>query len=290
MATHTKHYVETRLSRSVASTSELVQKYYRQSDEWRRLVKDPYHTLEYETTLHFLREYLPPRGLLLDAGGGPGRYTIELAKLGHDVILLDLTPKHLDIARREIRRAGVEDKVRGIHRGSIQDLSRFESSTFDGVLCLGATLSHVVNRGERGKALRELVRVAKRGAPVFVSVVGRYSPLMEAAIRSPDDLDSEPEFHIEILKVGDYDGHRGFAPCHFFLPEELAGELSKKRLLVVERVGLEGLASHHRREFNRLARTHPKAWAIWKDIHLRTCTQPAVVGTSEHFMMVCRKP
>jgi hypothetical protein len=42
--------------------------------------------------------------------------------------------------------------VRAIHRGSIQDLSRFERNTFDAVLCLGATLGHAVDRGERGKA------------------------------------------------------------------------------------------------------------------------------------------
>lgn len=273
----------------MASTSELVQKYYRQYDEWRRLVRDPYHTLEYETTLHFLREYLPPRGLLLDAGGGPGRYTIELAKLGYDVDLLDLTPKQLDLARREIRRAGVEDKVRGIHHGSIVDLSRFESSKFDAVLCLGATLGHVVNRVERGKAVGELVRVAKRGASVFVSVASRYSLLMDNAGRFRDKLDSEPEFYLAALKTGDYDGRRWFAPCHFFLPEELESELNKKHLRVVERVGLEGLASRHLREFNRLARTHPMTWAIWKDIHLGTCTQAAVVVGSEHFMIVCRK-
>ena len=290
MSTNTKDYVEPRPSQSVASPSELVQKYYHQYDEWRRLVKDPYHTLEYETSLHFLRKYLPPRGLLLDAGGGPGRYTIELAKLGYDVVLLDLTPKLLDIARRAVGKARVEDRVRGIERGSIQDLTRFGSDTFDAVLCLGAPLGHVVDRGERLKALGELRRVAKRGAPVFVSVVGRYAQLMNEAGRYPDKMDAEPEFYLEALRTGDYDGRHGFAPCHFFLSEELEGDLNKKHLRVVERVGLEGLASHHRREFNRLGRTRPKAWAIWKEIHLRTCTKPAVVGTSEHFMMVCKKP
>ncbi|MCK4722519.1 MAG: class I SAM-dependent methyltransferase, partial [Dehalococcoidia bacterium] len=60
--------------------------------EWRRLVKDSYHQLELNTTLHFLEKYLPSEGLILDAGGGPGRYTIELAKRGYDVVLLDLTP------------------------------------------------------------------------------------------------------------------------------------------------------------------------------------------------------
>jgi hypothetical protein len=48
--------------------------------EWIRLVQDGYHQLEYLVTMHFLKKYLPKHGLILDAGGGPGRYTIELAK------------------------------------------------------------------------------------------------------------------------------------------------------------------------------------------------------------------
>ena len=50
--------------------------------EWRRLVKDAYHGLEFQTSLHFLEEHLPQKGLVLDAGGGPGRYAIELARKG----------------------------------------------------------------------------------------------------------------------------------------------------------------------------------------------------------------
>jgi 2-polyprenyl-3-methyl-5-hydroxy-6-metoxy-1,4-benzoquinol methylase len=42
--------------------------------------------------MHFLEKHLPKKGLILDAGGGPGRYTIELARSGYDVVLLDLVP------------------------------------------------------------------------------------------------------------------------------------------------------------------------------------------------------
>lgn len=65
-----------------------------------KLVRDPYHRLEYNTTMYFLKKYLPSKGLILDAGGGPGRYTIELAKLGYDMVLLDLTPKLLEITKK----------------------------------------------------------------------------------------------------------------------------------------------------------------------------------------------
>jgi SAM-dependent methyltransferase len=278
----------------VRRPSERVQKYYRQYDEWHRLAQDPYHALEYETTLHFLGKYLPPRGVLLDAGGGPGRYTVELAKRGYDVTLLDLSTNQLEVARRQIRRAGVADRVSGVVRGSLHDLGRFKSGTFDAVLCLGGALGHLVDRRDRRRALGELARVARRGAPIFISVIGRYSQLTDESGRVsagfPDSLDSGPEFYLRALESGDYDGGHGFAPCHFYLPEELESELERRHLRVVERVGLEGLASRHLREFNRLARTRPRAWANWKVLHLATCTDPAVVATSTHFMIVCRKP
>jgi hypothetical protein len=42
--------------------------------------------------------------LILDASGDPGRYTIELAKQGHDVVLPDITPELLKIAEKELKR------------------------------------------------------------------------------------------------------------------------------------------------------------------------------------------
>jgi len=68
---------------------ETVKKYYTEKGlgEWDRLTKHPYNRLELDTTMFFLNQYLPKKGIVLDAGGGPGRYTIELAKRGFDVIL-----------------------------------------------------------------------------------------------------------------------------------------------------------------------------------------------------------
>ena len=133
-------------------TTELIQTFYTEHvrQEWRRLVKDAYHRLEYETTLHYLEQYLPEQGLVLDAGGGPGRYTLELARRGYDLVLLDFTPANLEFARRQIKRAGLRRRVKEVVEGSITDLSRFAGGTFDAVLCSGGPLSHVVNAREPG--------------------------------------------------------------------------------------------------------------------------------------------
>ena len=81
-------------------SSNLIRKYYAKDSvrEWKRLVRDPFHIIEFDTTMLFLKKYLPKRGLIVDAGGDPGRYTIELAKLGYNVVLLDFMSELLQIA------------------------------------------------------------------------------------------------------------------------------------------------------------------------------------------------
>jgi len=267
----------------------LVKTYYSEQGlaEWKRLLRDAYHRLEFDTTLHYLKKYLPSDGHVLDAGGGPGRYTIELAKMGYDVSLLDYTPELLEVARTQIQKARVQKKMRSIIQGTICDLSQFGNETFDAVVCLGGPLSHVVSRSEREKAVDELVRVAKKRAPIFVSVIGRIAVLVTELVRLPHEI--ELELFPKLRDTGDYHGGYGFAPCHFYLPEDLREEFERRKVEVIEMVGLEGLASGHPKEANRLFRKSANAWEIWRQTHLKTCTHPASVGISEHFMIICRK-
>jgi len=257
------------------------------SAEWRRLQRNLYHQIEFITTMYFLEKYLPKRGLVLDAGGGPGRYTVELAKRGYDVILLDLVPDMLKLAKRKTKKAEIQGKVKQFAQGSIENLSMFADETFDAVLCLGAPLCHLLNVKQREKASKELVRVAKSGSPIFVSVISRIGLLRTLLIRFPHEI-KYAKHHWE---VGNYipglQGE-GFTAAHWFLPEELHELFEKQNVEVLEMAGLEGLSSHHEKETNRLYRDQEK-WKTWLEILLKTCTHPSVTGSAEHFLLVCRK-
>ncbi len=257
------------------------------SYEWRRLKQNPYHQIEFFVTMHFLTKYLPEKGLILDAGGGPGGYTIELAKLGYDVTLLDLAPEMLKMAERKISRAGVKKSVKQIVEGSIEDLSMFTDETFDSVLCLGAPLCHILNPQRREKAVKELLRVAKKEAPIFASVISRLGLLKTLLI----EFQHEIHYAKHHLEVGNYvpGVHgEGFTAAHWFQPEELRHLFEAQGLKVFEMAGLEGLSSHHEKETNMLHKDEEK-WKIWMEIILKTCTRPAVIGSSEHFLLVGKK-
>ena len=266
-----------------------VRRYYsgQVKKEWERLQADPYHRLEYDTTFEFMGRYLPRGGLVLDAGGGPGRYTVELAKKGYDVVLLDYTPANLRFAERRIRRERLDGRVKGVVKGSVVDLSRFPNESFDAVICLGGPLSHILRERDRRKAISELVRVTKRNSPIFISVMSRLGFLAMELRYFPDEV-RLPLFSA-VRDRGDYQGERGFTATHFFLPEELRRSVEEiSGVEVLELVGLEGIGSVHREEVNKLAK-NKQLWSAWLDTHYKTCTHPSVVGLSEHMLAVSRK-
>lgn len=275
--------------------SETVKEWYdaRAEYEWIRLFQDGYHQLEYIITMHFLEKHLPPKGLILDAGGGPGRYTIELAKKGYDVVLLDLSPRCLEIARREVKNAGVEARVKEIVEGSVVDLSKFPDEFFDAVLCLGPLL-HLIRTPKRQRAASELVRIARKGAPLFISVINRYGVFRTALQRYPEELvDSR---HKEMFSKGIHRAHHkdpnepqaGFTDAYFFLPNELKELFESRGVKTLETATCEGLSSHLQEATNTVYKDKQK-WEKWLKILLKTCTDPCIIGLGEHLLYVGEK-
>ena len=110
-----------------------------------------------------LEGYVRPGGRVLDAGCGPGRFTLELLRLGAHVTALDISPGQLELLRARV--PDVEALV-----GDITDLSRFADDAFDVTVCFGGPLSYVADRAEQ--AVAELARVTRPGGHLLVSVMG----------------------------------------------------------------------------------------------------------------------
>jgi hypothetical protein len=203
------------------------------------------------------------------------------------MVLLDLVEELLEIARRAIRKAGVQDRVKRVLEGSVVDLSVFGDESFDVVLCLGGPLSHLLSVGEREAAAGELVRVAKKNAPLFVSVYGRLGVLKTVLLRIQEDI----RYCRHHLEVGDHVPGvtgEGFTAAHWFLPEELRGLFEGLGVVTLDLVELLGLSSHMREATNELYEDR-EGWEMWMEIVLQTCNRPSIVGTAEHIMYVGRK-
>ena len=100
----------------MADSIEHIRGYYeaRGESEWHRLALPFDGALEWELHRRTFERLLPAGARVLDLGGGPGRWTLWLAERGHRVVLADLSPRMLDIARREVAAAKVADWVEAI--------------------------------------------------------------------------------------------------------------------------------------------------------------------------------
>ncbi|RKH35984.1 class I SAM-dependent methyltransferase [Corallococcus sicarius] len=107
---------------------------------------------------------------VLDAGGGGGKFGTRFAEGGHHVTVLDISPGMLDGARAQFAAKGLLDRVAFVE-GNVAALE-LPDAAFDLVFCEGDPVSYCMDAYPQ--AVKELVRVAKPGAPVVLGVDNRH--------------------------------------------------------------------------------------------------------------------
>jgi len=258
-----------------------------ETGEWNRLVKDAYNALEFLVTMHYLRKYLPETGKVLDAGGGPGRYALELCRSGYDVVLLDIDPTYTAFAEEKIKSEPESVSKRWVASvvGDIRDLSRFNTNDFDAVLCLGGPLTYISDETERTQATAELVRVTKSGGIVCLAVVGYLAMLRTVLSRHSEELIT-PRYW-ELIREGTGNNIVRDMLWHFFRASELQGLAESCGLTTLEMVGCEGLSTGLPEATNTVAED-PTKWERWVELVLETATEPAIVDMAAHILYIGR--
>jgi len=116
-----------------------------------------------EIEWRYIRMYFPESGVVLDAAGGTGRLAIPIAKLGLDVVLVDILEGMLSAARRKAIEEKVAHKIKFVI-GDVHDLD-FDDEFFDLVIAINIEYCDDLKR-----ALREFRRVVKSGHHIIFSV------------------------------------------------------------------------------------------------------------------------
>jgi ubiquinone/menaquinone biosynthesis C-methylase UbiE len=135
-----------------------IRDYYELANEQDRL-DDPQGQIEFERTKEIIQRHLPPPpAIVADVGGGPGRYTLWLAKLGYQVLHRDLMPLHVSQLRQAANgHPHIHSAIADARQLDLADRSA------DVVLLLGP-LYHLEKRRDRIQVLTEAQRVARPGA------------------------------------------------------------------------------------------------------------------------------
>ena len=137
--------------------------------EWTRFEEGRTPAPSLDVHLDRLRRFVNAGDRVLDVGAGPGRFTIELARLGAQVAVADLSPGQLELNREHVVAESLEERVTERQVADVLDLSQWDDGSFDVTVCFGGPLSYVVDRADDGIA--ELDRVTRPGGHVLVSVM-----------------------------------------------------------------------------------------------------------------------
>jgi SAM-dependent methyltransferase len=204
--------------------------YYARGEEVERL--RTIHRLEGVRTQALLERYLPaPPARVLDVGGGPGWYAAWLVARGYEVELVDPVELHVEQARA----AGVRADL-----GDARALGAADASA-DAVLLLGP-LYHLVEVGDRARALSEARRVLRPGGVLAAAAISRFAPTIDGLHRGFMLERRYEETVARELPDGRHDSsaHAEFTTAYFHLPDDLAAEVRAAGFDLAALVGIEG--------------------------------------------------
>jgi ubiquinone/menaquinone biosynthesis C-methylase UbiE len=229
----------------------------------------------------YLRRFVRPGDHVLDIGAGPGRFTIELARLGADVVVADLSPRQLELNREKVSEAGLEERVLDRVLADVADLARFDDASFDVAVCFGGPLSYLVDRADEGVA--ELVRVTRPGGHVLLSVmsligaVTHFTELLLDLVRRDGIEQNDQIVRTGVLPEGEGYGH---LPMKLFRWSELEELLSRHGTVVASSAA--GLLP-------TLYPEEPELREFIVRVELELASEPGAIACGQHMLAVLQR-
>ncbi|MFA5309185.1 MAG: class I SAM-dependent methyltransferase [Dehalococcoidales bacterium] len=265
--------------------------------EWARLEATAYGRLQAVIHEDFIRRYLKHGDRVLDAGSGPGRFSILAARAGARVTALDISDKQLEIAGQKIAESGQTAGIERCVRADICDLSLFPDGRFDMVICFGAVLTYVCEK--RRQAAAELVRVTRPGGVILVGVGSKLGAVQGVAqqpdlvtLKEPDKPTDHGPALWDVLASGDLSGFPSraagmmHAPMHLFTAAELQALFTGCEIL--ETAG-SNVALREYAPSNERVAADPAAWAAVVELEKKINHDPGLVNCGSHIIMAVRK-
>jgi len=253
--------------------------------EWDRLLKTPADRVSLHIHKHYLEKYLEPGDRVLEAGAGPGRFTIELAKLGARVTVGDISKGQLELNEHYVSEAKCEGAVEARVQLDITDLNQFETGSFDAVVCYGGALSYVMNRAD--DAAKELLRVVKPGGYVLLSVmslIGATRILLEGIL----SLENFPDLVEQVNRDGILtDENNNGHPLKLYRSSELKDLLGSHGAQVLV-LSAANLVSAGRSEALEPFLDTP-VWDKFLSWELDYCAEEGAVDCGTHILAVAQK-
>ncbi len=148
---------------------------------------DIYYTKLFEKKVYFelikpFLKKLPKNSKILDAGGGIGRFGIEIAKMGHHLHFMDLSVNSLKCAIKHFcdnKISNVEFYLEDILQTPDEFCDYFDAVVSIEVICYSSDPS---------SSLEKLIKVTRKKGLIIVAVEGKYGAIVSDRNLSIDDI------------------------------------------------------------------------------------------------------
>ncbi|MBO4697137.1 MAG: class I SAM-dependent methyltransferase [Lachnospiraceae bacterium] len=285
----------------------IVKGFYAESEEDTRLQRSRHGQLEYATTMEYIHRFLKPGDRIAELGAGTGRYSIALAKEGYDITAVELVEKNLEVLRKNAEalfgkkpegfsadtaaegtrlqalqgdEAAEGPQLRAL-QGDATDLAALPDESFDMTLSLGP-MYHLYDPADVRKAIREALRVTKRGGVVITAFLSVYAILFDNYLKETLHDGMEENFD-EQYRTRHY-AEQLFTGYDITEFEELFRNEPVEHLATAAADTVLELAED-RTDFSM----SDEAFSEFLRYHLATCEKRELLGASSHLLYICRK-
>jgi len=202
--------------------------FYQSNNEDGRIEKNP---IEFIRTKDIILRNLPEKPIkIIDLCGASGHYAYWLAQMGHEVHLMDLSPKHIEEAKCNKLKYNVE--LASTLCGDARSLS-YNNESFDMVLLMGA-LYHLQEREDRIKCQREVYRILKNNGIAVFAYCSRYASMLDGFKRRRADDPIYCEIMDEGMSTGKHKNpgnkHKYFTNAFFHSTNDIYPKFPPEKL------------------------------------------------------------
>ena len=262
----------------MSEAEKVIKDHYSVYDEDARLVSK-HGNVEFVTTMRYIEKYLKKGDRVFEIGAGTGRYSHAIAQKGYAVDAVELVERNIEVFKSRT----LPEEIISVVQGNAVDLTLFKDNTYVITLLLGP-MYHLFTVEEQKKALKEALRVTKRGGVVFVAYCGNDATVVQFLF-GKNMTDTPPYnalFDRKTFKLSS-------TPEEIFVlhrKEDIDALMSDFEVERLHFVGTD-MATQYMRE--TVDEMDDKTYALYLDYVLATCERQDLVGVSNHLLDIFRK-
>ncbi|QQK08630.1 class I SAM-dependent methyltransferase [Miniphocaeibacter halophilus] len=257
----------------VEDEQEKINRIYDAFDEDKRL-SNKSGSIEFLTTVKYIKKYLKYSDNILDLGAGTGIYSLYFNKLGHEVTAVELVEKHCNIINEKSK-----EKIKVVNSDALSYMKTLPDDSMDIIFCFGP-MYHMEDYNERLELLKECKRVIKEEGKIFISIINNdMVNITETFIyRGPRHL-TEDKFYQKDFKLKNI-------PFVFHTIDEFKEMVLDSNLKLLNIIAQDGVMELFVNEINEFTE---EEFNKWLEYHFYICKKPEMQGISNHNLFICEK-